>query len=183
MGMGEPLLNLDNVLKAIDILNNPKYFGIAARSISISTVGIPEGIKKIGNYKKQINLAWSLHAPNDKLRQQLMPIGKKYKIDKVMSVLDHYYEKTKRQIMVEYLLIKGVNDSEKHALELASLLSGHNFFLNLIRYNATGHFLPSDSLAIENFKKILKKEKINFGQRHSFGGQISAACGQLAGKK
>ncbi|MGA2417849.1 MAG: 23S rRNA (adenine(2503)-C(2))-methyltransferase RlmN [Candidatus Staskawiczbacteria bacterium] len=183
MGMGEPFLNYDNVLKAVKILNDKNYFNIGARSISISTAGIIEGIKKISDEGLQINLAISLHAPNDKLRSLLMPINKKYPLKEVLKAVDDYIKKTKRKVMFEYVLIKNVNDSDECAKELAGLMRKKLYFLNLILYNKTGSFVPSETKRVDRFKSILKKEKINFVQRYRFGDDIQAACGQFATAK
>ena len=183
MGMGEPFLNYDNVLKSIRILNNKEYFNIGARSISVSTSGIVEGIKKLSEEGLQVNLAISLHAPNDKLRSSLMPINKKYPIDVVFKSVDDYIKKTNRQMMFEYVLIKSVNDTDKCAEELAKLMKKSLYYVNLILYNATGIFKPSNTKRVERFKEILKKNKIIFSQRYRFGGDIQAACGQFATSK
>lgn len=181
MGMGEPFLNYDNVFKAIEILNNKDYFNISIRSISVSTCGVIEGIEKLADSGLQVNLAISLHAPNDKLRGELMPINKKYSLEKVLSTVDKYIGKTKRKVMFEYILIKDVNDSIDCAKELAGLMKKKLYFLNLIVFNpvAGSKFQPSEKKQIEEFKKILKKEKINFVQRYKFGQDIKAACGQF----
>jgi len=180
MGMGEPFLNYDNVLESIRILNDPGYFNISIRSISVSTCGIIEGIKKLSEEGLQVNLAISLHAPNNELRKSLMPIDKKYPLEVVLKSVDEYIKKTKRKVMFEYVLIKGVNDSDRCAKELAKLMKKKLYFLNLILYNATGVFKPSDTKRVEGFKKILETAKINFSQRYRFGDDIQAACGQFA---
>lgn len=180
MGMGEPFLNYENVLKAIRILNDKEGFNIGARNISISTAGITEGIEKLSKEGLQVNLAVSLHAPNDKLRTQIMPINKEYTIEKVLKSVDKYIKITKRKVMFEYLLIKDVNDSDQCAEELIKLMRRPLYFLNLILYNSTGDFKPSSAKRVEEFKKILKKAGVNFSQRHRFGDDIKAACGQFA---
>jgi 23S rRNA (adenine2503-C2)-methyltransferase len=183
MGMGEPFLNYDNVLQSIRILNDKEYFNIGARSISVSTAGIIEGIKKFSEEGLQVNLAISLHAPNDKLRKYLMPIDKKYPLEVVLKAVDDYIKKTNRQVMFEYVLIKGVNDSREQAEELSKLMNKKLYYLNLILYNATGVFKPSTTQRVEKFKEILKKNKIIFSQRYRFGDDIQAACGQFATPK
>jgi 23S rRNA (adenine2503-C2)-methyltransferase len=182
MGMGEPFLNYENVLKSIRILNDKEYFNIGARSISVSTAGIIEGIKKFSDEGLQLNLAISLHAPNDKLRSSLMPINKKYPLKEVLKAVDDYIKKTNRKVMFEYVLIKNVNDSDQCAKELAKIMGKKLYFVNLILYNPTGSFKPSDTKRVGNFKTILKKSKINFSQRYRFGNDIKAACGQFAAK-
>jgi len=180
MGMGEPFLNYDNVLKAIKMLNNKDFFNIGIRSISVSTAGIIEGIEKFSEEGLQANLAISLHAPNEELRSQLMPISKKYNLKKVLKAVDGYIEETNRKVMFEYVLIKGVNDSDENAEELSGLMHKKLYFLNLILYNKNGSFEPSDTKRVEKFKQILTKNKINFVQRYRFGDDIQAACGQFA---
>ncbi len=184
MGMGEPFLNYDNVLAAIRELNDKNKFNIGARKISVSTSGIPEGIKKFTEEKLQINLALSLHAPNDELRKKIMPIARRYSLPEVLQAVSEYIEKTGRQVMIEYLLLNNVNDSEKQAKELAVLLRKHLrrlYLVNLISYNITGKkFKPAEKKHLERFKKILLAEEITVTQRYRFGQDIEAACGQLA---
>jgi len=192
MGMGEPFLNYDNVLEAIKILNNKDGFNLGARHFSISTVGIPEGIKKLSEEKIQVNLAISLHAPEDNLRSKIMPINRKHPIKEVLGVVNEYIKKTKRRVMFEYIMIKDINDSDEQARELAKLMKKPLYFVNLITYNftrrslsedgPTGVFQPSSSARIKRFKEILEREKINVTQRYRFGRDLKAACGQLAGK-
>jgi 23S rRNA (adenine2503-C2)-methyltransferase len=181
MGMGEPFLNYDNVLQSIKVLNDTKAFNISIRNISISTCGVIEGIEKLANSGLQVNLAISLHAPNNELRSQLMPINKRYSLDKVLKAVDDYIVKTKRKVMFEYVLIKDINDTDECAKELAGLMGKKLYFLNLITFNNVkgSQFQASSNSRIEAFKKILKKQKINFVQRYRFGDDIQAACGQF----
>ncbi len=183
MGMGEPFLNYENVWEAIKIFNDYKYFNIGVRSISISTAGILEGIKKLAEEKLHVNLAISLHAPNDKLRSELMPIDKKYPLEKVLKVVDEYIAKTKRKVMFEYVLIKDVNDTDNHAKELCKIMDKKLYFVNLILYNDTGIYQASTTQRVKAFRNILEKEKIRYTQRYRFGDDISAACGQFNTKK
>lgn len=182
MGMGEPLLNYDNVMEAVRILNSKDALGIGARRISVSTSGIVPGIERLAKEDLQINLAVSLHSADDAKRSELMPINKKYPLAEVVEAASRFARTKKREVMCEYLLIKGVNDGEEDALALARLMRGGLFVVNLIRYNPTGIFRPSDSAAIARFKKILLDNGINATQRYSFGQDINAACGQLADK-
>jgi 23S rRNA (adenine2503-C2)-methyltransferase len=184
MGMGEPFLNYDNVLRAIKILNDKDGFNLGSRHISISTVGVNEGIDKLTKENLQVNLAVSLHAPNNELRINNMPINKKYPIEKILNAVDNYIKETKRRVMFEYLMIDGVNDSREQAKELAKLIKKPLYFINLISFNPVGHsdFKPSPGWKIKNFKEILEKSGINVTQRYRFGREIDAACGQLAGK-
>ena len=185
MGMGEPFLNYDDVLEAIRILNDKNGFNLGARHISISTIGITEGIEKLAKEKLQINLAISLHAPNNNLRSKLMPINKKYPIEKILAAVDDYIKKTKRRVMFEYLMIDGVNDSPAQAKELAKLLKKPLYFINLISFNPIGHskFKPSPGWKIKKFKEVLEKAGMAVTQRYRFGREIKAACGQLAGRE
>lgn len=180
MGMGEPFLNYDNTLKAIRYINED--LGIGARHISISTSGVIKGIDRLSNEKLQINLAISLHAPNDKLRSQLMPINKKFPLRDLLKAVDKYIAKTDRRVMFEYLMIKGINDGPEQANQLAKLMNKPLHMVNLIPYNPTDVFEPSDKTAINKFKEILEKSGIQVTQRYSFGQDIEAACGQLANK-
>jgi len=180
MGMGEPFLNYENVISAINDLNNKDLFNIGARHISISTVGIIEGIKKLQNEKLQINLAISLHAPNNKLRESIMPVNKKYSIEKILKASDEYINKTNRKVMIEYLLIKNVNDSIKEAGELVKIFRHKKLYvINLIKYNDTKEFKAPSNETIKKFKNHLEKNYINVIERYRFGQDIHAACGQL----
>lgn len=185
MGMGEPFLNFDNVLAAIKILNDKNGLGIGARHISISTAGVTEGIRKLAKEPMQINLAISLHAPNDKLRNEIMPAGKKYTIKKIMAAVGEYLEASGRKVMFEYLMIRNFNDRPEHARELAALLGRlprNLIFVNLILYNPTGEFEPSKKEAVAKFKEILQRAGISVAERYRFGRGVKGACGQLAAK-
>lgn len=182
MGMGEPFLNWDNVLTSITTLNSPKAFNIGARRISISTVGIKEGINKLIDLPLQINLAVSLHAPTNDLRSQLIPANNDYPLEAIFHNIKAYIEKTKRKVMFEYIMIKDLNDSDQCARELAKLMNNYLFMVNLIPYNPTLVFKSSAPERIKQFRLILEKEGINVTQRFRFGRDINAACGQLAGK-
>lgn len=182
MGMGEPFLNYNEFIKAVKFLNNPETFNIGARRISVSTVGITEGVKRLAGEQLQVNLAISLHAAFDSLRQSLMPIAKKYSLHDIFRAVDNYITKTGRRVMFEYLMIKKINDSDKDALELAALMKKPLYMVNLIPYNATGKFKPSDRERVDAFKKILEDNGVPATVRLSFGSGIDAACGQLKGK-
>jgi len=179
MGMGEPFLNYESVLQAIRMLNDSEGFNLGARRISISTVGIVEGIRKLAQENLEVNLAISLHAPNDELRSKLMPINNKHPLKEILNAVDDYIGKTRRRVMFEYIMIKDINDFDSCAYELAELLRGKLCFVNLISYNPTGDFSPSSSQKIARFKKILEREGVAVTQRFRFGGDIKAACGQL----
>lgn len=180
MGMGEPLLNFENTIKAIQILNDQEGFRLGQRKMSLSTIGIPDLIKKFADLKTEVNLAISLHSPEDKLRRGLMPASKQYPLKEILKAVDYYLTKTNRKVMFEYLMIKGVNDQVKWAKKLASLLENRLCMVNLIAYNPTGDFEPSTQIQIERFKQVLQNQGIETTQRYSFGQDIKAACGQLA---
>lgn len=185
MGMGEPFLNYDNVMESIRLLNNKDYFNIGGRHISVSTCGIIEGIEKFSKEGSPFNLAISLHASNNELRQKIMPIAKQVSLEKLFKAIDSYILKTNRKVMFEYVMIKDVNDSVGHAQELASLMRKKLYFVNLILYNNAGNadvFKPSETKQVEKFKAILEKAKVRYTQRYRFGDDIQAACGQFATK-
>lgn len=183
MGMGEPFLNYDNVMESIRMINDKDIFNIGARHISISTSGLIKEINKFAKGKMQINLAVSLNASNNKLRSELMPINNRYPLRELMFAVENYANNSSRRVMFEYLMIDGVNDSEYHAKELSKLMNHQLYVVNLIRYNPTEKYRPSSPRAIDKFKHILQRAGVNVTQRYSFGADINAACGQLAGKK
>jgi len=177
MGMGEPLLNFDNLAKAIKLLNHE--VGIGARRMTVSTVGIVQGIRKLAQLGMQVNLAVSLHAPNDELRSKLIP-AKLPPIAEVMKACWEYFQATKRRITFEYVLLKGVNDKVEHAVELTRLLKGLPCHVNLIPYNPTvDEFERPSEFAIERFRQILADKGIPVTVRHERGTEIQGACGQL----
>ena len=185
MGIGEPFDNFDNLLKFFLIINHPKGLAIGARHITVSTCGIVPKILEFSNFPLQINLAISLHAPNDELRNQIMPINKVYPLKELIQALEIYLEKTNRRITFEYILLAGVNDTEECAVELAKLVGHLNCYINLIPYNETNNleFRRSNTVQIMKFYDILKKNRLNVTIRREFGSKISAACGQLRSKK
>ncbi len=183
MGMGEPFLNYDNVLGAIRILNDKEGFNLGTRHFSISTCGIIEGIQRLADEKLEINLAISLHAPNDELRTKLMPINKKYPIAQILKTVDEYVSATRRRVMFEYIMIKDINDSDDNARQLAALMNRPLSFVNLISYNPSGVFKPSSAQRIKKFKEILERNEVVVTERFRFGQDIKAACGQLAAEQ
>ena len=185
MGIGEPFDNYDNLVKFFRIINDPKGISIGSRHITVSTCGIIPKIEEFSNLDMQINLAISLHAANDKLRNEIMPINKAYPLKDLMKSIKKYVEKTNRRITFEYILLKDVNDSEECALELVELVKGINCYINLIPYNETNNidFKRTNTIQIMRFYDILKKSRINVTIRREFGTNISAACGQLRSKK
>ena len=185
MGIGEPFDNYDNLIKFFEIINNPKGLAIGSRHITVSTCGIIPKIEEFSEFPLQINLAISLHAPNNEIRDKIMPINKVYPIDKLIPILKKYLEKTNRRITFEYILLKDINDSEECALELSRLVKGINCYINLIPYNETNNieFKRTNTIQIMRFYDILKKNNVSVTIRREFGGKISAACGQLRSKK
>jgi 23S rRNA (adenine2503-C2)-methyltransferase len=183
MGMGEPFMNYDNVMAAVKVINDPKGLNIGGRHISISTCGVVEGIEKIIDEPLQVNLAISLHAPDDVLRSKIMPANIKYPLDEIMTAVLRYVRNTNRRVMFEYIMIDGVNDSDQCADELAALIKGRLSlklaFVNLIRYNPTGKFMPSTPERVKAFKTILMQAGVETTERYRFGQGIKAACGQL----
>ncbi len=181
MGIGEPFDNYNNVLRFVNIINEGKGIDLGSRHITISTCGLVPGIEKFINESGQVNLAISLHAPNDEIRNKIMPINKVYNIDKLMKVVKKYIDKTNRRVTFEYILLEGLNDSENNALELANLLKGINCYVNLIPYNETENIglKRTKNVQIRHFYDILKENGVNVTIRKEFGSGVSAACGQL----
>lgn len=185
MGIGEPFDNFDNLVNFIENANNPKGLNIGSRHITVSTCGIVPKIYEFSNLKYQVNLAISLHAPNNELRDKLMPINKVYPLEELIKAVKYYIEKTNRRVTFEYILLSDINDEEKEARELVKLIKGLNAYINLIPYNQgnSNNFKRTKNENIMKFYDIIKKEKINITVRREFGSNISAACGQLRSKK
>ena len=186
MGMGEPFHNYDNVLNASDIFHSPKGFNLASTRITISTAGLLPQINKFIKEKRRYKLAISLNASNDKVRTEIMPINKKWSINDLIKSGKEYSNQKKRLIMFEYVLLKGINDSEEDALELARLLQGIPCKINLIPYNEIeGKYQRPDETTITKFSEILHnyRDEYRVLVRWSKGQDIAAGCGQLAGQK
>lgn len=183
MGIGEPLDNYDNIMRFIKIINDSKGIQIGARHITLSTCGLVPKIYLLSKLPIQINLAISLHAPNDLLRNQLMPVNKVYNIKELMQAIKDYLQVSSRRVTIEYVMLMSVNDSLKEAQELGDLLKGLNVYVNLIPYNETNHleYKRSSKNRIMAFYDRLKKLGINCTIRREFGSNIKAACGQLRG--
>ncbi len=181
MGIGEPFDNYANIMDFIRIINDPSGIAIGARHITVSTSGIVPRIYDYANEAIQTNLALSLHAPNNVLRNKIMRVNKAYPLDDVLKALKYYIEKTNRRVTIEYLLLDGVNDTIDCAKELAHLIKGLNAYVNLIPYNETSHieYKKSKNEIVMQFYDTLKKLGINVTVRREFGGSIDAACGQL----
>lgn len=185
MGIGEPLDNYDNLMDFIKIINDAKGIAIGARHITVSTCGLLPKIKKLSEEELQINLAISLHASNNEIRNMLMPVNKVYSMEELITTIKEYITRTNRRVTIEYVMLDSVNDSLENAKELANLLKGLNVYVNLIPYNETNHleFKKSSKERIMNFYDTLKKNKINVTIRKEFGSKIDAACGQLRSKE
>lgn len=185
MGTGEPFDNYDNVMKAMSVINDPLGIEIGARHISISTCGIVPGIRRFARENLQYNLAISLHAPNNELRNELMPINRAYPLEELMEALRDYCSLNNRRLTFEYLLLKGVNDSLKEANEIRDLLKGMNAYVNLIPYNKVKEkdFETSSDENALRFYDLLKKNHVAVTLRQKKGDDIDAACGQLRAKK
>lgn len=184
MGIGEPFDNYDNVIRFLKIINNPLGLEIGARHITVSTCGLVDKIYEYSDFDLQVNLAISLHAPNNEIRNQIMNINKAYPIEKLIDAIKYYIDKTNRRVTIEYILLQGINDSKQNANELANLLHGLNVYVNLIPYNEViekpyKRSKPEDMVA---FFDVLKKRRINVQLRREQGGDIDAACGQLRSK-
>jgi 23S rRNA (adenine2503-C2)-methyltransferase len=181
MGMGEPLANLDALLPALKEASRDDGLGISARRITISTVGLPKAIRRLAETTPRYRLAVSLHAPNDALRQKIVPVGEKIHLADVLAEADNYFEQSGRQLTFEYVLLAGVNDSPQHAAELVQLLARRTAMLNVIPYNPVAglpYKTPSHN-AQRTFREILKKGGLSVHFRHRKGDAIDAACGQL----
>lgn len=181
MGIGEPFDNYDNIMDFIRIINSPFGIAIGARHITVSTSGLVPMIKRYAEEDLQTNLAISLHAPNDELRNKIMKVNKAYNISELIAAINEYIEKTNRRVTIEYVMLSMVNDSEENANELADLLRGMNVYVNLIPYNETSHieYKKSPNDQVMKFYDTLKRRGINVTVRREFGGNIDAACGQL----
>jgi len=185
MGMGEPLKNYESVMRSIQLLCHPDFFNFSQRRITVSTVGIVDGIRRMSREGIKVNLVLSLHAPNQHIRKKIIPYARKYPLEDILSAMDEYSQKTKRDITYEYVLLEGINDHPDHAHELAHLLKGKQCSVNLIPYNP----IPGVKLkrpeksAIKQFRSVLFGSSIVNTCRYTKGVDIAAACGQLAMKE
>ena len=184
MGMGEPFLNYDAVLTSVRILNDPRGFGLGARSFTLSTAGIVPGIDRLATENLQANLAVSLHTVDDELRTRLVPINRRHPVEELLRACRRYTERTHRRVSFEVALLEGVNDSQGQAKALASRLAGTLSHVNLIPYNATTEILrasPADR--IQAYAGELERAGVPVSIRHSMGGEIEAGCGQLRARR
>ena len=185
MGMGEPMSNYQEVMKAIRILNHPQCLNLGARRITVSTVGVPAKMKQLAEEELPINLALSLHAPNESLRKALIPWAEHFALDDILEACRHYFDRTGREITLEYILLSGVNDRPEHARQLAKLCRTIRANVNLIRYNEVEAlpYLRPKSDDVLRFQEILRGAGVNAHVRKSRGRDIDAACGQLRRKE
>ena len=185
MGTGEPFDNYDNVIDFIRIINHPKALAIGARHISVSTCGIVPGIKKYALEGLQSNLAISLHAPNDEIRNKIMPISKGYTMEELMEAVRYYEKNAGRRVTFEYIMLKDVNDTLECAKQLVKLIKGTLAYVNLIPYNPVDEnsFMRSDEKQVHKFFSYLMQHGVNTTVRKEFGNDIDAACGQLRAKE
>lgn len=185
MGMGEPLLNYENTMKAVEHICRETGLGFSPQRITLSTAGIVDGIKRMADENVKINLSISLHSAISSKRSEIMPINKKYSIQQLRDALKYYYDKTGRRITYEYLLLGGVNDSNEDAIALTEFTKISPCKLNIIEYNPGGNdkFKSPDKTATENFIRHIESKNLVVTLRKSKGQDINAACGQLANKK
>ena len=181
MGIGEPFDNFENIKRFISVATNNKMIGIGQRHITISTCGLVPKIYEFADLETGVNLAISLHAPNNEIRDKIMKVNHAYKIEKIMEALDYYIAKTNRRVTIEYIMLEGINDSDECAYELSNLVKGKLMYVNLIPYNETTNFnlKRSNDFKIKSFYDILKMNNVNVTIRKEMGGNLSAACGQL----
>lgn len=181
MGIGEPFDNYDNVVKFVKLINDPNGYGLGMRNITVSTCGIVPMIEKFGRELPQVNLAVSLHAPNDEIRNRIMPISLKYDMDTLLAACRQYTETSGRRLTFEYALISGVNDTPACANELCNKLGGWLTHVNLIPLNEVDEtgFETARQTTVESFRKIIEKRNIPVTVRRTLGDDIEAACGQL----
>lgn len=188
MGIGEPLDNLTNLKKFLYVVNDDKGLNIGARHITVSTSGLAHKMYEFADLDIQVNLAISLHAPNNELRSSIMKINKAFPIEKLMKAVDYYLEKKNRRITYEYIMLRDVNDHKEEAIQLAKLLKSHRHlaYVNLIPYNTVDEHIQyqrSETTSIQIFESTLKEHGINCGVRWENGADIDAACGQLRSKQ
>ena len=185
MGIGEPLDNYNNIVDFIKIINSNKGLDIGIRHITVSTCGVIPKIKEFSKDLKGVNLAISLHAPNNEIRSKIMPINKAYPLEELIPAIKEYLKENNRRVTFEYIMLENINDSDYCAIELSNLIKGINCYVNLIPYNETENigYKRTKQVQILKFYDILKKNGINVTIRKEFGSKVSAACGQLRAKE
>lgn len=185
MGMGEPLENYGSVIRALKVLIDPELFNFSPRKITVSTVGMVPNMKRLMEEGIKVNLALSLHAPNQNIRKKIVPYARKYSFEEVHQAARNYAKFTKRDMTYEYVMLQGINDSKENAEELAELLRGEQCCVNLIPFNPVPgiHLKRPETGAIEAFRNVLTERGIRSTWRYTKGKDIAAACGQLALKK
>jgi 23S rRNA (adenine2503-C2)-methyltransferase len=181
MGMGEPLANYANVIRAVRIIHHPECFNIGARKITISTVGVPAKMRELANESLPLNLAISLHAPNEDLRKELIPWAEHFSLSEILDAARYYFDQTGREVTLEYILLSGVNDRPEQARQLAAICKTLRANVNLIRYNEVEGlpFVRPKAEDVVRFQAILRERGVNAHVRRSRGRDIDAACGQL----
>lgn len=181
MGIGEPFDNFGTVCRFCDLISDDNGLAIGRRHITVSTCGLVPGIRAFAERERSYSLAISLHAPNDALRSEIMPIDRKYPIEEVLRAAEYYSEKTKKRVTLEYILLGGFNDKEEHAVQLAELIGKRDMYVNLIPYNSTDSIYrkPAEG-KLSEFCKILKEHGVIATKRREFGAELKAACGQLS---
>ena len=184
MGMGEPLMNYNNLVKSIEKISSDKGLNISQKRIVVSTSGIPKMIKKLADENLKVNLALSLHSAIEETRNNIMPFSSKFPLNDIKESLDYWYSKTKRKITFEYIVWRGINDTKKDIDSLVSYCKSIPSKVNIIEYNSIGDedFKSANDNIIEEYKRALEKNKITVTVRRSRGKDIDAACGQLANK-
>ncbi|WP_059050168.1 23S rRNA (adenine(2503)-C(2))-methyltransferase RlmN [Paenibacillus senegalimassiliensis] len=186
MGIGEPFDNYENVTDFLRVIQDPKGLAIGPRHITVSTSGLADKIIEFADSDLQVNLAISLHAPNNELRTRIMKINRAIPLEKLMAAIDYYLDKTRRRLTIEYILLKDVNDGKEQALELAELLGERFVNVNLIPYNPVdehGQYQRSEHSSVLAFYDVLKKQGLSVSVRLEHGADIDAACGQLRSKQ
>lgn len=181
MGIGEPFDNFETVCRFCDLISDDNGLAVGRRHITVSTCGLVPGIRAFAERERSYSLAISLHAPNDALRSEIMPIDRKYPIEEVLRAAEYYSEKTKKRVTLEYILLGGFNDKEEHAVQLAELIGKRDMYVNLIPYNSTDSIYrkPAEG-KLSEFCKILKEHGVIATKRREFGAELKAACGQLS---
>ncbi len=180
MGIGEPFDNFEAVADFCEIITEDKGLAVGRRHVTVSTCGVVPKIYEYADLPRPCNLAISLHAPDDRLRNELMPINKAYPIAEVMRAAEYFSDKTHRRVTLEYVMLEGINDTPTHAEQLAALVGKRDFYINLIPYNSTDSgYKKSSPETVSEFCAVLKENGVIATKRREFGANLNAACGQL----